>query len=87
MRIERLDFVSILLLDTMARSQNRLPPVSKPGGETGGIEWTAGNESERRNRLHITRLEPEVRRHQPVGKGSLLEFESLPHRQLSRSSH
>jgi hypothetical protein len=30
-------------------------------------------------------LEPEVRRHQPVRKGSLSEFESLPPSQLINS--
>ena len=56
----------------------RLPNVSKPGGETGGVEWTAVNETERRNRLPFNRLEPEAQRHQPLGKRVGSEFESLP---------
>ncbi len=56
----------------------RLPNVSTPGGETGGVEWTAVDETERRNRLFRNRLEPEVPRHQPLGKRVSSEFESLP---------
>ena len=36
------------------------------------------NETERRNRLHHKRLEPEVQRYQPLGKRVASEFESLP---------
>jgi len=60
------------------RARNRLQNVSKTEGETGGVEGTAVNESERCNRLDLKRLEPEVQRHQPLGKEALSEFESLP---------
>lgn len=36
------------------------------------------NESERRNRLPVRRLEPEVQRHQPLAETRGSEFESLP---------
>lgn len=47
---------------------------------------TAVNESERRNRLRLKRLDPEVQRHQPLEKRPLSEFQSLPRgaRQLTR---
>lgn len=42
------------------------------------LRWTAVNETERRNRLCLKRLEPEVARHQPFRKRHCSEFESLP---------
>lgn len=36
------------------------------------------NESERRNRLLLNRLEPEIQRHQPLTERPRSEFESLP---------
>ena len=53
---------------------------SKPGGDTGGVEWTAENQTERRNRPWVKRLAPEVARHQPLRNRPGSEFESLPGR-------
>jgi hypothetical protein len=56
----------------------RCPNSAQPGGEAGGIEWTAADETDACNRLRFKRLEPEPLRHQPVAKGRSSEFESLP---------
>jgi hypothetical protein len=56
----------------------RLQNVSKTGGESRVIGWTAVSETERRNRLCFKRLEPEVARHHHVRKQACSEFESLP---------
>lgn len=74
----RLEHVSRPLLGLQRPSPpKRLQNVSTTVGELGGFGWTAVNESERRNRLHLKRLEPEVQRHQLFGKGPFSEFESL----------
>lgn len=57
---------------------DQCPNSAKPGGEAGGIEWTAVHESERCNRLPVKRLSPELQRHQPLVKTLGSEFESLP---------
>ena len=67
--------------------RSRLHNVSKPGGESGGAEWTAGNETERRNRPWVKRLAPEVARHQPLRNRPGSEFESLPPSHFTRYAH
>jgi hypothetical protein len=54
------------------------PICAQPGGEAGGIEWTAVHGSEHCNRLPFKRLGSEVQRHQPLVRTRGSEFESLP---------
>jgi hypothetical protein len=60
------------------RLYRRLQNVSTTAAESRGFARTAVNETKRRNRLCLKRLEPEVARHHQVRETRLSEFESLP---------
>src|SRR5690606_35949703 len=62
----------------LCAARSRCPNSAKPGGEAGGIEWTAVHQTERCNRLPLQRLSSEVQRHQPLAETRSSEFESLP---------
>lgn len=65
-----------------AEVRSRCPNSAKPGGEAGGIEWTAVHESECYNHLPFKRLGSEVLRHQSLVKTHGSEFESLSRNNL-----
>jgi molybdate transport repressor ModE-like protein len=58
--------------------RHRLQSVSTTGGQCRGLGWTAVIETERRNRLCLKRLEPEVARHHHVGNRPCSEEQALP---------